>query len=220
MLGDSQSSNMNQIIPAILPKVQSELNQKAKSVLGLVSHVQVDVCDGKFVPSKTAFKELPFLDEIEYELDLMVDQPENRIEEYIDLQPARIIVHLESIQNFPKIFLALENVRGIIEVGLSVSNDTPDALLEKFIEDCDFVQFMGIAKIGFQGEPFDERVIERVAYFHRKYPDLPIAVDGSVSTETISRLLHAGATRFVCGSSVFVGGDVGGNIAALEALVV
>lgn len=219
MLDDFQSFNMNQIIPAILPKVQSELNQKAKSVLGLVSHVQVDVCDGKFVTSKTAFKELPFLDEIEYELDLMIDQPENRIEEYIDLQPARIIVHLESIKDFPKIFLALENVRGIIEVGLSISNDTADSVLEKFIEDCDFVQFMGIAKIGFQGEPFDERVLERIAYFHRKYPDLPISVDGSVNKETIARLADAGATRFVCGSSVFGSGDAKENIEKLESLV-
>ena len=210
---------MMQIIPAILPKVQSEVNQKAKSVLGLVSHVQIDVCDGIFVPSKTAFKELPFLDEVEYELDLMVDQPENRIEEYIELQPARIVVHLESIQNFPKIFLALENVRGIIEVGLSISNDTDESVLEKFVEDCDFVQFMGIAKIGFQGEPFDERVLDRIAYFHRKYPELPIAIDGAVGPETVTRLAEAGATRFVCGSSVFGKGNVSENIEKLESLL-
>jgi ribulose-phosphate 3-epimerase len=207
------------IIPAILPKVQSEVNQKTKAVAGLVSCVQIDVCDGKFVPAKTTFKELPFLDILEYELDLMVDQPEQVIEQYIDLQPARIIIHLESVIDHVKLFLALESVRGIIEIGLSISSSSDDALLEKYIEDCDFVQFMGIAKIGYQSEPFDESVLVRIAYFHRKYPDLPISVDGSVNTETIVRLRNAGATRFVVGSAVFGEGDIEENISKLEELV-
>jgi ribulose-phosphate 3-epimerase len=186
---------MVEIIPAILPKVQSEVNQKTKAVLGLVSCVQIDVCDGKFVPTKTAFKELPFLDGLEYELDLMIDQPEQVIESYIDLQPARIIIHLESVQDHVKLFLALEQIRGIIEIGLAISNETPDEVLEKYIEDCDFIQLMGIAKIGYQAQPFDESVIERIAYFHRKYPDMPISVDGGVNETTIKRLVGAGASR-------------------------
>ena len=208
-----------QIIPAILPKVQSELNQKTKAVLGAVSHVQVDVCDGKFVPSKTAFRELPFLDEIEYELDLMIDQPENVIESYIDLQPARIVIHLESVQDFTKLFLALEQVKGIIEIGLSISNETDNSLLEKYIEDCDFVQLMGIAKIGFQGQPFDDRVLDKIKYFHAEYPNLPISVDGAVGLGTAKQLADVGVTRFVCGSSVYGEGDARGNIEKLESLL-
>lgn len=210
---------MVEIIPAILPKVQSEVNQKTKAVLGLVSCVQIDVCDGKFVPTKTAFKELPFLDGLEYELDLMIDQPEQVLESYIDLQPARIIIHLESVQDYVKLFLALEHIRGIIEIGLSISNETPEAVLEKYIEDCDFIQLMGIEKIGHQGQPFDESVIERIAYFHRKYPHLPIAVDGSVNTETVKRLVDAGASRLVVGSAVFNSSGVLDNIEKLKSLV-
>jgi ribulose-phosphate 3-epimerase len=212
MSGDSQNSNMYQIIPAILPKIQSELNQKSKAVLGLVSYVQVDVCDGIFVPTKTVFKELPFMDGLEYELDLMIDQPEKTIEDYIELQPARIVIHLESVQDHVKLFLSLEQIRGIIEIGLSISNDTDDLLLEKYIEDCDFVQFMGISKIGFQEQSFDERVIERISYFHRKYPNLPISVDGSVNIETIKQLYDAGATRFVIGSAIYKSGKPEENI--------
>ncbi len=210
---------MYQIIPAILPKVQSEVNQKSKAVLGLVSCVQIDVCDRKFVPTKTAFKELPFLDGLEYELDLMIDQPELVIESYIDLQPARIIIHLESVQDHVKLFLALEQIRGIIEIGLSISSETPDEVLEKYIEDCDFIQLMGIAKIGYQAQPFDESVIERIAYFHRKYPDMPISVDGGVNETTIKRLVGAGASRLVVGSSIFATGNPVDNIEKLESLL-
>ncbi len=194
---------MSQIIPAILPKNQTELTTKVKQVLGLVSHVQIDVCDGVFVKSKTQFHELPYLDEIEYELDLMISEPELTIEEYIEMQPARIIIHLESVKNFQKLFLMLERIRGIIEVGVSISNATDESVLEQYIDDIDFIQVMGISQIGSQGQPFDESCLDRISYFHRKYPTIPISVDGAVNTTTIERLAHAGASRFVAGSAVF-----------------
>lgn len=207
------------IIPAIIPKNQTELTTKVKPLRGVVPYVQIDVCDGIFVKTKTQFHELPFLDEIEYELDLMISRPEDSLEEYIELQPARIIIHLESVKNIQKLFLILERVRGIIEIGLSIQNDTSEELLEKYIEDVDFIQVMGIATIGSQGQPFDERCLERISYLHRKYPHLPMSVDGSVSEETIVRLRDAGATRFVAGSAVFGTRDYARNIEHLEGLL-
>jgi ribulose-phosphate 3-epimerase len=135
------------------------------------------------------------------------------------LQPARIIIHLESVQDHVKLFLALEQIRGIIEIGLAISNETPDEVLEKYIEDCDFIQLMGIAKIGYQAQPFDESVIERIAYFHRKYPDMPISVDGGVNETTIKRLVGAGASRLVVGSSIFASGNPADNIEKLKSLI-
>ena len=208
-----------QIIPAILPKNQTELNTKVKKLLGLVSYVQVDVCDEKFVSSKTQFQTLSNIDQIEYELDLMISEPEQTINDYIEMQPARIIAHLESVKDVQKLFLRLEQVRGIIEIGLSISNDTENSLLEKYIDDCDFIQLMGIAKIGSQGNSFDERVLEKIDYFYKKYPEMVISVDGSVNIETIKKLADAGATRFVCGSSIFGDGEVVENIEKLESLV-
>lgn len=210
---------MIQIIPALLPKNQTELSTKVKKLLGVVSHIQIDVCDGVFVASKTRFQNLPSMEELEYELDLMIDKPERTLEDYIDMQPARIIVHLESVSDHVRLFLALEKIRGIIEVGLAISNDTPNHVLEKYIEDCDFIQLMGIANIGSQGQPFDDRVLEKISYFHTQYPDMPISVDGSVNQETIQRLANAGATRFVAGSAVFAEGDIAENIEKLESLI-
>ncbi|KKK47770.1 hypothetical protein LCGC14_3151840, partial [marine sediment metagenome] len=41
--------------------------------------------------------------------------------------------------------------------------------LVPFINDIDFVQFMGIEKIGYQGQPFDKRVIDKIIdYNHKK----------------------------------------------------
>jgi ribulose-phosphate 3-epimerase len=207
------------IIPAILPKNQTELNTKVKQLIGVVSHVQVDVCDGIFVPSKTQFQNLTNIDQIEYELDLMIAEPERSLNEYIEMQPARLVIHIESVKDVQKLFMRLEQVRGIIEIGLAISNDTDNAVLEKYIEDCDFIQLMGIQNIGFQGQTFDERVLEKISYFHSKYPDIPISVDGSVNSDTIKKLADAGATRFVAGSAIFADGEVAENIEKLESLI-
>jgi ribulose-phosphate 3-epimerase len=207
------------IIPAIIPKNQTDLTTKAKQLRGVVPCIQVDVCDGVFVKTKTQFHELPFLDEIEYELDLMIDQPEKDIETYIEMQPARMIIHLESVKHFPELFLPLERVRGIIEIGIAINNDTPEEILETYLEDVDFVQVMGIRQIGSQGQVFDERCLERLSYLHRKYPDLILSVDGSVNRDTLLRLRDAGATRFVAGSAVFSTKDFAKNVEALEGLL-
>ena len=61
---------------------------------------------------------------------------------------------------------------------------------------------MGIAKIGSQGQPFDERVLERVRVLRAEYPELTISIDGSVNVETVVLLSQAGADRFVSGSAI------------------
>jgi ribulose-phosphate 3-epimerase len=61
---------------------------------------------------------------------------------------------------------------------------------------------MGIARIGSQGNPFDERVLERIRALKSLYPDLEVSIDGSVRAETLPSLIEAGATRFAVGSAI------------------
>lgn len=209
-----------QIIPAILPKNQTELNTKAKLVLDTLSYIQVDICDGIFVESKTLFNELPYMEQIDYELDLMIVEPEKVLHDYIEnFQPARIVLHLESIKNMGSVLGQIVPLKGIIEIGFCIGNDTDNGTLEQYIDQCDFIQLMGIRTIGKQAEPFDDRVLEKINYFHSKYPNLPISVDGSVNTETIKKLAEKGCSRFVCGSSVFGSKNIQENITNLEGLI-
>ncbi len=67
----------------------------------------------------------------------------------------------------------------------------------------DFVQCMGIAHIGFQGEPFDEQVLETIQELRQSYPEMDISIDGGVSVENLVDLQEAGANRFVSGSGIF-----------------
>lgn len=77
---------------------------------------------------------------------------------------------------------------------------------------------MGIATIGRQGEPFDERVIEKIKSIRAKYPDMVISIDGGVSFDTAPELIEAGATRLVAGSAIFENPNPHGAIQELKSL--
>jgi len=118
----------------------------------------------------------------------------------------RIIFHIESIKN-PKEFFARSDIANLsnsnfIELGVAINVDTPIDVLVPFIEKISFVQCMGIARIGYQGQEFDERVLHNIEHLRSMYPGLIISVDGGVDAKTAPLLVHAGANRLVSGSAI------------------
>lgn len=209
---------MNPIIPAILPKSQNELDEKVSSLLGIVEMVQVDVCDGIFVQNKSEFQNLPFADKMNYELDLMISLVSPvQLDGYIAMRPKSIVLHIESIIENPVIYFDQIKSQGIA-VGLASSNTVSAHDIELYLPYVDFVQCMGIAHSGFQGQPFDEMVLNKITELRKLHPSLIISVDGAVNENTISSLRDAGANRFIVGSAVFVGNSVT-NIEKLKSLI-
>src|SRR3989344_3782620 len=205
---------MVEIIPAIMPKDYEDLDEKMSLFVGVVPFVQLDIMDGKFVPARTwpyprdahfdaivAEEEgMPRWEEIDFEADLMVENPELAVPKWVSAGARRIIVHVESMVDFEKIRASVPV--GLIELGLAINTTTPLSAIEPYIDRIDFLQCMGIARIGFQGEEFDERVLENVRALRAKYSELPISIDGSVNMDTARSLVDAGATRLVAGSAI------------------
>lgn len=213
-----------------MPDSYSDLCTKAERIHGLVPLAQIDIMDGIFVPSKSwpyrtggtmkdkefvllakQEESLPFFEELDYEIDLMIAEPERHIDEWLPLGASRLIFHIESIKDADAFWghdIFKEGVRDIggdkvIEVGLAVNTDTPLEAIGSHIGKIDFVQCMGIAKIGYQSQPFDERVLEHINKLRVKYPNLVISVDGGVNMKTVHLLKAAGANRLVAGSAIF-----------------
>ncbi|MBI2049286.1 MAG: hypothetical protein HYT29_02535 [Parcubacteria group bacterium] len=223
-----------ELIPAIMPRSFTELREYVEQVKGLVNVVQLDVMDGIFVPEKSwpytdgdyeGFLRLAAGDEsldawaeMDFEVDLMVANPETEIKNWFDAGVRRVIVHIESTDALPKILSLTkdsahareeeDSFYAPREIGIAIDLETPSELLDPWMRDVDFVQFMGIAKIGYQGQPFDERVIQKIQEFREKYPDVTISVDGGVSLETAPRLIEAGANRLVAGSALWKSEDI------------
>jgi len=222
---------MVEIIPAIMPKDYENLDEMMSLFVGVVPLVQLDIMDGKFVPARTwpyprdphfdaiSIEEegMPRWEEINFEVDLMIENPELAVPRWVSAGASRIIVHIESMKDFEKIRGAVP--MGLIELGLAINTETPLSTLDPYLDRIDFIQCMGIAHIGFQGQPFDERVLDTVKTIHAARPDLPISIDGSVNFDTARRLVDAGATRLVSGSAILEADDFTQAVAHLVNLV-
>lgn len=239
------------IIPAIMPDNWDDLVRKAGRVHTLVPLAQIDIMDGVFVASKSwpyngggtareahfvalaAQREaMPYWEELDYEIDLMIAEPEKHIDEWLPLGASRLIFHIEAIKDVEEFFAhdifrpGARDIAGqrVIEVGLAINPDTPLAAIEpyvfeiKYLGKIDFIQCMGIARIGYQGQPFDERVLAHINTLRAKHPNLPISVDGGVGADTAKLLKQAGATRLVAGSAIFGAGDPAQSIEELRKL--
>ncbi len=231
-----------EIIPAILPMHFAELEQKIAQVraasISELTTIQIDICDGKHTPNATwpyrkadqSFEAilreergLPGWEDFDFEIDLMACDPEKLLGDWMTAGASRIIIHLNALSaDVPTAMAELGRIiasaRGLVEIGIAVEIDTPAEKLlgaAKYKEDISVVQCMGIAHDGFQGQPFDERVLAKIAEIKTQFPGVPISVDGGVNLDTVERLAAAGVSRAVAGSAVFEGGSVRENIEAL-----
>ncbi|MEK9182108.1 MAG: hypothetical protein AAB781_00790 [Patescibacteria group bacterium] len=240
---------MTEIIPAILPEDIDDLREKLSLVSGIAPLAQIDVCDGKFTPTKTwPYKKgvdetflrivgqeegFPFWDSIDFEADLMVKHPENIIDDWISAGAKRIVIHIESTPDPLSLFRKIRQEYGSsseasygVEIGAALNIETPNEEIYDILSEVDdggaptidFVQFMGIENIGYQGEPFDERVLEKIRDLREMYPNTIISVDGGVSLENAAELIEAGANRLVSGSAIFESGDIAEAIETFQNL--
>jgi ribulose-phosphate 3-epimerase len=229
---------MVEIIPAILEESFEKLRERIGRLVGITSMVQIDVCDGEFVPHtswpigfnnqhsvESILNEeegLPYWDKIDFEFDLMILNAHTQFDLFLRLGAKRIIFHIEAESDSDKFKEFLEGldvyVRENVQIGVAINTTTPINSLERIISNIDFVQCMGIEHIGKQGEPFDERVLSQIKELRIKYPELIISVDGSVNENSAKSLAEAGANRLVVGSALMQSYDIREKIKELENL--
>ena len=226
-----------EIIPATMPQKFEDIATDVGLALHQVQTVQLDLMDGKYVSEKTwpfiygadrdlialqkEDESLPFWDEVNYELDLMVERPETQLDDWLHIGASRVIFHYASVHDWEPIKTIDHITRNFIEIGCAITiHDSLEDIYPLIDENIiDFVQVMGIAHIGYQGEPFAEESLKIITELKTRYPELMISVDGGVSTETISELYNVGVRRFVSGSGVYAGGVVEENIHQLKSCV-
>lgn len=233
------------IIPAILPKTRDELMQKLQllSDAGFSGRVQIDMCDGKYVESKTwPFDNDPthtptsielmmqikndielqqLLSHFEIDVDLMVmNSPESMVA-WSAFKPKRKIIHLDSLTDNEVLRVIVHDANAPENFVFAFSLDTNIELFDYWYMNFAMrqVQVMGIEHIGKQGEELSERVFDMIARLHARYADLDIIVDGGVSISNIKRLSEYGISGAVAGSAVFKDGFIVQNIVDLESVL-
>ena len=209
---------MTKVIPAIIPESFSDVQSKAEQVVNFVDRVQVDVADGMFAPVTTwplneeGYLEnpdinttFPYLDQLQYEIHLMTQDPEEYIQEWIRLGVTSLIFHSSMLEapHQLKRYLKEQN----IEFGIAITPTEYDDVSTELLKLADFVQVMGSDRIGYHGVELQERALAIIEHLSH-HLNCDIAVDIGVNLETAPILKKAGADRLVSGSAIFGARDI------------
>lgn len=217
---------MIEIIPAVLPKTRKDIEETVLRYIETpVETIQIDLVDGDFASPKTwpynsknQYDEYKILEEegfpgwqdIDIELDLMIANPLESLERFIEWGPSRIIIHASSVdQNAYIAFLEKHRaVQSFIHFGIAFSVEDTVSEYSSVLKYVDFVQCMGITTIGKRGQDFDEKILKQIQNVKKIIPEIPVSVDGGVSSKTSQKLIAAGAARLVSGSYLAKSVDV------------
>lgn len=207
---------MIEINSAILEKDLSELMVKLERSRGLVDFAQIDICDGKYVPSET-FLSLPNTQEAEQlkaivkdmplELDMMVEW--HAVNAWLSviatLAPQRIVLHHSSItdESLDTVFNTIDPTATELGLGIHLDDDINEIVGRFDAYPFTYVQIMGIEKVGYGGQAQSDKLIPYIQAFKALRPDAPISIDGGVKLENVKALKDAGATRLALGSGLF-----------------
>ena len=203
-----------EIVPSLPAASFAEFERLFNALKGISAGFQVDLVDGQFVsappswPYNQAPKHIeaellrlsPHANDFALALDCMIESPQRLFPVFAKIGVSRVIIHVGSTSDLGEVVKDARS-HGFVP-GFGVTNDVPFSSFEPLLAEVDFVQVMGIAHIGQQGQPFDTRTITTVERLVRWSPDLLVAVDGSVNEQTIPLLVEAGATRLTPGSAV------------------
>ena len=200
------------VVPAIIADEWDSLIEQIHEVASVAMRVQIDVMDGVLVPSfsfpyNTTMldgQRLPFAEQIHFEAHLMVQHPAEVGRRFIAAGARTVIPQIEGFRDGEALHVVAEWQELGASVGVSLMLDTPLAHIDDLIEQAgvSLVQVMSIARVGFQGERFDERALVRIRELRRRHPHVTIAVDGGVKEAWLEPLSEAGVTHFGIGSAI------------------
>lgn len=198
-----------EIAPSILASDFTKLGEEVRKVEeGGADVIHVDIMDGHFVPNISlgvpVVISLRKATRLPLDVHLMIQQPEEYIEDFVHAGADRVLVHQEAT---PHLDRALEMVReNGAQAGAVLNPSTPIVMLSDVLDKLDTVLVMSVNP-GFGGQKFIPNSFEKIrqlAQMRARYnAAFRIEVDGGVDLDNAAELIQAGANTLVAGTSIF-----------------
>ena len=209
------------IAPSMLAADFLHLEKDVEMVNENADLFHLDIMDGVFVPNISyGFPVVEAIAKIAtkpLDTHLMIVEPEKYVERFVKAGSAMVSFHLNATKD-PDAVLAQIRAYGA-KAGLVINPDIPVESLFPHLKNCDFVMLMSVFA-GFGGQKFIEDTYARVealkAEIDAQGLDIPIEVDGGVSSSNAAALVKAGARILVAGSAVFKAEDPAAVIAQMR----
>lgn len=209
-----------EVIPAINCSNFKCVQEKLKFISLLKSRwVHFDVADGKFTRVKTWNKPVKIqnsklkIKNLQIEVHLMVQRPEEYIKLWIKAGAKRIILPIEAITL--KSFLNIKKLwQKQVEIGLSIGPQTDFKKILPFLLYLKFIQCLAV-KPGWTGQKFQSETLIKIRRLKKLKPAIIIEADGGINLRTAKLVKGAGADIIVSASYIF---NSKNPLAALQAL--
>lgn len=195
------------VVPAILEENIEGFQDKVAAILSVptVSRVHIDFSDGIFTNHKIlGINEIGILNPAYYwEAHLLLENPRKH---FFDAKLAGfncVIVPFEAFNGKEELRATAQELREYkISPALGLNPQTPVEECFPFLDLYDHVLALSVDP-GYQGQPFQEAVFERINKLREYKKDVKIEADGGVKMDNARRLAHAGAEFLVAGSALF-----------------
>jgi len=198
------------IVPAVLTDKLDDLKRMISAAESFCDLVQIDIMDGKFVPSKSISAEdlSKIKTDLKLEIHLMVEEPSRYLEPFKKAGAKRIVFHYESKENPSEV---ISKIRALgMEAGIAINPETPVSKLEKYLKDIDVLLFLSVNP-GFYGSKFIPEVCDKARALKDRKEKPVIAMDGGLKADNILMIKDSGVDLACVGSGVFGKGDPAEN---------
>ena len=170
--------------------------------------IHIDIMDGVFVPNISfgipVLKAISKYSKKSLDVHLMIVNPENYIEKFVELGSEIITVHYEACNNLINVINQIKKYN--VKVGIAINPDTKIKYLKDYINDIDMICLMGVFP-GFSGQKFITETYKRCTelknLIKKNKSNCLIEIDGGVSDKNAKKLISCGADILVAGSYVF-----------------
>ena len=202
---------MSEIVPSLLSADFSILAEEvARMEEAGAKRLHLDVMDGHFVPNLSfgnpVVKSLRNKSDLHFEVHLMVQNPADRIDEFLKAGADTLIFHVEADGDDIELIKRIKT--GGAEAGISVKPGTPLSSISNLISEIDLLLVMTVEP-GFGGQEMIKSALQKVNEVKRMNgtEHLLVEVDGGINLETVREAAEVGTDLLVSGSTIFHSSD-------------
>ena len=199
---------MAEIIPAINSETFDGVREKIRKIEPYVKWAHLDIADGTFTPNTLWHNSLDlvgFKTNLNLEIHMMEDAPEERIDHWFLPPVKRIIVHWETVRDLD--YIIEECHKEKIEVGLAIADQTSWTKLKTYIDKVDMLQVLCVPA-GRAGQDFHAHNLLKIKHLRKLCPHCIIEVDGGINLETAKKSVEIGANIIAAASYIFNRSDI------------